>query len=143
MGCALLNRLSRPSEWDCDRSGWCAISFPHSKRHPRVEERCRLPHQICHLQESGSQHSIILGGAIKFCDVPVNEAYLGRAHALNTRVLKIAAHGNLPGNIDELAGCPKESLGNFLCAGSQTVAQGQRFHAGNGHALTVNGIEAA
>jgi len=119
------------------------ISFPHPKRNLRIEQRRRLPHQICHFQKSASQHSIILGGAIEFCDVPVDEAYLGRALAFDMRVLKIAADGNLPGNIDEPARCPIEASGNFLRAGRQAFPQSQRFHAGNGHPLTVDRIEAA
>ena len=134
-GSHLRNRLSCPSAGDRDHSGRRPISFPHPKCNLRIEQRCRLPHQICHLQKPTGQHSIIPGSAMEFCDVPVDEAYLSRALAFDTRVLKIATDGNLPRNIDELAGCPKETSSDFLRAGRQAFAQGQRFHAGNGHPL--------
>src|ERR1700745_13723 len=124
------NRLRRASAGDSDHTGWRAISFPHPKRDLRIEQRRRLPHQICYLQKPAGQHGIIPGSAIEFGDVPVDETYLSRAFAFDTGMLKIAADGNLPGNIDELACRPKEASGDFLRAGCQALAQSQRFRAG-------------
>src|SRR5262249_16792667 len=69
--------------------------------------------------------------------------HLRTALTLHLRVLQIAADGDLPGNVDERARPAEETPGESRRARREALAQNQRFDAGDRHALTVDGIEAA
>jgi hypothetical protein len=58
-----------------------------------------LSHKISHFQELGCQRGVTLPRSVKFRYVPVDKAHLRRPLALNTQVLQITAHGDLPGAI--------------------------------------------
>jgi hypothetical protein len=58
-------------------------------------------------------------------------------------VLQITADRDLPRCVDEAVGGAEESARNVVSAGLQALAQGEWFHDGDCHPLTVNRIEAA
>src|SRR5262249_39483374 len=76
-------------------------------------------------------------------DIPIEKAHLSRPLTFDTLVLQIAAHSNLPGNVDQSTCRAEKPTSDSIRTFRQALTQRQSFCASYGHPLTIDRIEAA